>query len=287
MLRSRLTLVMALMSALVMSCGTNHASGSPASNTGASHTAPVQHVSDKTICDLLFRDSGVMVQSVAMMGSQQTSPATARQAHQLAREAQTIGSHASGAMVSKVAALTNSLRDFAAWVESPTGSFTGEDFSVAGLELGNSCGLSMPMAQSTTTPALPADSGSATDETKRLSYFDVTVGDHLHASGHWAADVKVCYVRPHPGANQDGTTRVSTDPWSVLIQRTDGSLVPVPVGQLSPTSAAPVPRYVERLLRLGECQTGWITVKAPQGGSFAGMRYAPKDFPTDSAMWRW
>ena len=120
-----------------------------------------------------------------------------------------------------------------------------------------------------------------------MTYFDVTVNSHLHGEGFWAANVTACYVRPHPDANPDGTTRVSTDPWSVLVERPNGSLVQVPVSHLSQTDGGTAPQYTEDLLSVGQCQTGWITVTPPGNGTFAGMKYAPRDFPNDTVTWQW
>jgi hypothetical protein len=97
----------------------------------------------------------------------------------------------------------------------------------------------------------------------------------------------VCYVEPHPQANPDGTTRVSTDPWSVLIERPNGSYDQVPVSNLDQTTAGLGPRNGDGLLQLGRCQTGSITFTPPGYGRFAGMKYSPADFPTDTVTWSW
>ena len=153
MMKTGVWLGLALTGVLVMGCG---ASGSDESSTGPTAAAPttaspspsptVQQVSDETICDLLFRDNGVMVKSVALMSKRQTTTGAARRAREYAEEAERIGTHAKGDMATKVEALTRSLRDFAESVDSPAGGFTGDDFAVAGLELGNTCDLDLPKA---------------------------------------------------------------------------------------------------------------------------------------------
>ena len=233
----------------------------------------------------------MMAKSVALMSELQTSSTSSREARAYAREARQIGSHASGDMATKVEALSRSLRAYAAWVDSSVGKFRGEDFAVAGLELGNTCGLALPEGQNSlgdpqdgASPTLTGSSES--NGIRHLTSFDVTLNAHTYGEGFIAANVTVCYVRPHPGANPDGSTRVSTDPWSLMIERRDGSIAEVPVSELA-RSSAPGPRYTEALVDVGECQTGWISVTPPGDGTFAGMKYAPKDFPQDTATWQW
>jgi hypothetical protein len=190
-------------------------------------------------------------------------------------------------MAAKVEALSHSLRDFADWVDSPAGGFGGDDFAVAGLELGNTCGLDLPPSNNGPVMTSPTGRGPAQADTRHLTYFDVSVNSHLRGEGFWAANMTVCYVRPHPEANADGTTRVSTDPWSVLIQQPNGSHEQMAVSSVGQTASGLSPRYGEDLLQLGQCQTGWITLSPPGSGRFAGMKYAPSDFPDDTATWQW
>jgi hypothetical protein len=289
MLNTRTWFGLALTGLLLTGCGTSGSDGSPAAapTESPSRTPKVQQVSDQTICDLLFRDNGVMVKSVGLMRQRQTTAATAHRAREYAREAQEIESHARADMAAKVEALSHSLRAFADWVDSPAGGFSGDDFAVAGLELGNTCGLDLPKATDSPNAPSPASVAPTQGPTKHLTYFDVTVNSHLHGEGFWAANVTACYVRPHPDANPDGTTRVSTDPWSVLVEGTNGSLAQVPVSDLIQTNVGMSPQYAEGLLSVGGCQTGWITVTPPGTGRFAGMKYAPNDFPNDAVTWQW
>ena len=281
---------LALTGVLVAGCGTGGSRGPSAAPTREEEPSPraaVELVSKQTICDVLFRTDGVMVNSVALMHNRQTSPGTAQQAREYARQAERIRSHARADMASKVEALSHSLRDFADWVDSPSGTFRGENFAIAGLELGNTCGIDKPTAGSSPKEAPTAPASPATSQTRHLSYFDVTTNSHLQGEGFWAANVTVCYVHPHPQANPDGTTRVSTDPWSVLIERPNGSYEQVPLSDLNQTTAGLGLQYGEELLHLGQCQTGWITVSPPGYGRFSGMKYSPKDFPNDTATWSW
>src|SRR5687768_13296124 len=97
MMRTGIWLGLAVIGVAVASCGTGGSDGSSADPSTAappSSTAAVQQVSDETICDLLFRDNGVMVKSVSLMSTRQTDADSARQARQYAREADRIGSHA-------------------------------------------------------------------------------------------------------------------------------------------------------------------------------------------------
>lgn len=226
MIKTVITLGLALTGVLITGCGTNGSNRPTDAPTPASHSSArvaVQHVSDETICDLLFRDNGVMVKSVALMSQRQTSRETARLARRYAGEADRIGAHARVGMATKVQALSHSLRDYADWVDSPAGGFKGDDYAIAGLELGNTCGPDLPKSQSNSNNAPAADRPPAQSQARHLTYFDVTMNSHLHGEGFWAANLTACYVRPHPEANPDGTTRVSTDPWSVLIERPNGA----------------------------------------------------------------
>ncbi|AQP47688.1 hypothetical protein BW730_09480 [Tessaracoccus aquimaris] len=138
-------------------------------------------------------------------------------------------------------------------------------------------------------PTGPVTLTAVLGETVRTRYFDVTVKD-LTADGDgtaWAADVTVCYVAPQPDANADGTTRTSTDPW--FFEVIDGE-----TGKASgfhgvaefPPSENWSPRYQERLLKVGECNSGWVAV-APGNPDLVlpTLRYSPADFG-DEILWR-
>ena len=123
-------------------------------------------------------------------------------------------------------------------------------------------------------------------ETAHLRYFDVTLNSHRVDRGLWGANVTVCYTRAHPGANSDGTTRASTDPWTFAVERGLSEPRFVPASEPSPT-APWAPAYGATLLSVGQCQTGWMAVTAERDPAlFTGMRYAPRDFEF-VANWRW
>ena len=128
----------------------------------------------------------------------------------------------------------------------------------------------------------------AVGQTAHLAYFDVTVDDHRLLPGLWGARVKVCYTHPHPSANADGTTRVSTDPWEFGFGP-DGGGVHYDKDPTIDTHVSDYwkPAYGETRLALGQCHSGWVTVGLVEGAvGFRGMRYAPSDFPI-SATWQW
>ncbi len=153
-----------------------------------------------------------------------------------------------------------------------------------------------PEPTMTATPVEPTDrpSGPVTltaklGETVKTRYFDVTVTE-LTSDGEgmaWAADVTVCYAAPHPDANADGTTRTSTDPW--FFEVTDGETGKAHgfrgVGEFPPSEQWS-PKYQERLLKVGECNSGWISV-APGNPDLLlpTLRYSPADFG-DEILWK-
>lgn len=128
-------------------------------------------------------------------------------------------------------------------------------------------------------------------ETAHFRYFDVTVHERrsqdngVEGGGIHGARVTVCYTHPHPGANADGTARTSTNPWT--LGWVHG---PDPVWSLDAQalSSAWHPVYTERLLRPGQCNTGWIAIDIQETAyaSHIGMRYAPADFDF-GGTWRW
>lgn len=119
-------------------------------------------------------------------------------------------------------------------------------------------------------------------QTARLRYFDVTAlrqefGKDGVSIG-WK--VRVCYQAPHPGAGNDGRTRVSNNPWSVRLRDAEGGgrWKSVPIGSL-PHDAGWVPEFRETRLGLGECQEGWLPVKHDNPDlQWSGLSYAPVDF---------
>lgn len=144
-----------------------------------------------------------------------------------------------------------------------------------------------PAAESPTEESPPAESGGGTTElgegeSAELAHFTVT----MHAAesqpdGLWEAwDIEVCYTSEHPGQNEDGTTRVSTDPWSVLARDGEGTedYEWYPIGDFEQNSEKS-PAFTETQLAVGDCTRGWLT--ADHGNpdlQFAGLRYAPADF---------
>jgi hypothetical protein len=148
------------------------------------------------------------------------------------------------------------------------------------------------VATKTATPPKSTASGDlgplAVGETAHFPYFDVTVDDHRMDGAVWGAHVRVCYTHAHPGANPDGTTRVSTNPWQFGSLQSDGRVE----HSANPTIDAEItdywrPAYGETLLEVGECHEGWVSVVLVEAVSgFSGMRYAPSDF-NFSATWDW
>lgn len=125
-------------------------------------------------------------------------------------------------------------------------------------------------------------------QTAHLSYFDVTLLQFAHGkdgiSVGWK--VQVCYTRPHPQQNSDGSTRVSTNPWSARIA--DGETGSAPrwmrIDEM-PRDNAWSPGYATRTIRLGECNMGWIGVTHGNPDLlWSGLRYAPADFG-DVVVW--
>ncbi|WP_169834695.1 serine/threonine-protein kinase [Nocardioides dokdonensis] len=153
----------------------------------------------------------------------------------------------------------------------------------------------------TKAPQRPATSGTAESpkppaaragylpigRTVRLEYFDVAVRAQRTTRTTWSVDVKVCYARPHDSANPDGTTRVSTDPWAMDYLSTRRQTERTSISELT-VLRGPAPLYTEARLSLGDCRSGWITVGRPRGSrGLLGMHYAPADFPSSAATWRW
>jgi hypothetical protein len=126
----------------------------------------------------------------------------------------------------------------------------------------------------------------AVGATAHLTYFNVAVLGHRSSRDQWGVNVAVCYVKAHPEARADGTTRVSTDPWSLIIRTGSREKQTLAVSRLA-LSGGWEPSYGGDYIRVGECRTGWITVKALASGKFVGVRYTPRDFPGDAATWGW
>ncbi|WP_460742068.1 hypothetical protein [Mariniluteicoccus endophyticus] len=125
-------------------------------------------------------------------------------------------------------------------------------------------------------------------QTARLSYFDVTLLQFTHGkdgvSVGWK--VQVCYTRPHPQQNSDGSTRVSTNPWSARIADGETGSAPrwIRIDEM-PRDNAWSPNYATRTIRLGECNMGWIGVTHGNPDLlWSGLRYAPADFG-DVVIW--
>ncbi|MEL4504630.1 hypothetical protein AAEX63_07315 [Luteococcus sp. H138] len=91
--------------------------------------------------------------------------------------------------------------------------------------------------------------------------------------------VRVCYTTAHAGQNADGTTRVSTDPWSVQVIDGEGGTKPVwtKISEF-PADKGWQPPYPERRVKLGECAEGWIAVRHDNPDlQFQAVRYQPSD----------
>lgn len=164
-------------------------------------------------------------------------------------------------------------------------------------------GPSSPSAPITTVPTTPAPTTSSSGrptgpvtltaqlgETVKTRYFDVTVSA-LEADDEglaWGAKVEVCYAATHPEQNADGTTRTSIDQWYFSVQDGEGGGPGewVKVKNLPPSTRwSPV--YKTKLVKLGQCNTGWV--QAEPGSPdlfFPNLRYAPADFG-DDIVWNW
>ena len=152
-----------------------------------------------------------------------------------------------------------------------------------------------PSASSVTSPAASARPNKPRQltlgigETARLTYFDVTVQRFKFGDDNVSAAyrVQVCYVRPHAEANADGTTRVSTNPWSFRLRDGEGgpaSYSSVPVSEFT-RDWSWTPSYRERKLKVGQCNTGWIGVKVTNPDlQWGGIVYSPSDFG-DRVTW--
>ncbi|HSO70876.1 MAG TPA: hypothetical protein VLQ67_14730, partial [Arachnia sp.] len=142
-------------------------------------------------------------------------------------------------------------------------------------------------------PAEPTVPGPIATEvglgsTVSLRYFDVTVSDVQRGATEMAVKVEVCYTHAHPEANQDGTTRVSRDPWSLGITDPEGAqsieYMYVKAREF-PTSARWTPVYRETRLSVGECNTGWLGIQHDNPDLWISyLRYSPADFG-DQVTW--
>lgn len=139
-------------------------------------------------------------------------------------------------------------------------------------------------------PGGPQQLNLAIGQTARLRYFDVTVRQAAYGqdgiSVGWK--VEVCYRAPHPGANTDGTTRISTNPWSARV--VDGE-VGGPAEEIAldrfPRDNAWSPPYRTRQIRLGECEFGWIGIRHDNPDlQWPAVIYQPRDFG-DRIVWAW
>lgn len=138
------------------------------------------------------------------------------------------------------------------------------------------------------TPDRPAGPVTLTADlgtTVQTRYFDVTVSalESDEDGLAWAAKVEVCYAAPHPEQNADGTTRTSIDPWYFSVQdgEAGGPAKWVKVRDL-PSSSRWSPVYQTTLVKLGECNTGWVQAEPGNPDLYLpSLRYAPADFGDD------
>ncbi len=139
-------------------------------------------------------------------------------------------------------------------------------------------------------PGSPQTMTLGIGQTARLTYFDVTVQRFAFGQDHISIGfrIEVCYRKPHAGAAGDGTTRVSTDPWSFLVRDGEGpqtSYKAVPVSTF-PRDWAWSPSYRETRLAPGSCNVGWIGIRHENPDlQWGGIVYAPADFG-DRITWR-
>lgn len=134
----------------------------------------------------------------------------------------------------------------------------------------------------TSRPSGPIEESRPVGATAHLQYFDVTVFGREFTDTATGIEVEVCYAAEHPEANDDGTTRVSTDPWRFGVY--DGETgVPEDtqyygVSEFEPTTAF-TPAYEEKMLSVGECNRGWIGVEHGNPDlAWVSARYQPADF---------
>lgn len=128
----------------------------------------------------------------------------------------------------------------------------------------------------------------AQGKTAHLTYFDVTflrfAAGQDGISHGWK--VRVCYTSPHPGQNADGTTRVSTNPWSVLVRDGEGGQEGrwVRIDDF-PADKGWAPSYPVRRISVGQCAEGWIAIRDENPDlQWLAIRYAPADFG-DQVTW--
>lgn len=206
-------------------------------------------------------------------------------------------------------ACTSSKSDAPPTTQSPTESTTEDTRS----QPGSPSSVSPTTVAQTSTPATtssssPAPSSSSVTspsvsvrpnkprqltlgigQTARLTYFDVTVQRFKFGDDNVSAAyrVQVCYVRPHAEANSDGSTRVSTNPWSFRLRDGEGgpaSYSSVPVSEFT-RDWSWTPSYRETKLKVGQCNTGWIGVKVTNPDlQWGGIVYSPSDFG-DRVTW--
>lgn len=96
--------------------------------------------------------------------------------------------------------------------------------------------------------------------------------------------MQVCYAAPHPEQNSDATNRTSLDPWSFSVQDGEGTGTRpqwIKARDLPPSTRWS-PGYATKLLKLGECNRGWVQVEPGNPDLFLPtLRYAPADFGDD------
>ena len=142
---------------------------------------------------------------------------------------------------------------------------------------------------STQVSALPRPTAAvsttlALGEVAELSHFQVVVSkkefNHTGTATGWL--VRVCYVAPHDGANPDGTTRTSLDPWYVTTwdgeTQWESDAKQVRVKEF-PQTVEFGPEYTQKALKVGECNEGWITVAhGNPDAAWGALVYKPADF---------
>lgn len=141
------------------------------------------------------------------------------------------------------------------------------------------------------TPGVVTSGTFDLGETAHFRYFDVTVHEKRSASngveggGIFGARVTVCYTREHPDDNADGSTRTSRDPWQF-----GWAHGPDPVWDRGSKQLSDhwTPVYRERRLKVGDCNSGWLTSDLRETAYVAhiGMRYAPASFDF-TGTWTW
>jgi hypothetical protein len=121
--------------------------------------------------------------------------------------------------------------------------------------------LSSPPATTTPPPSGPLALG----ETAKFENFEVTVTQVSSYVDRSTARAKVC-VRKLPPNPTGQTTRVSIDPWTIVVGEQS-------LSARKPAERSPSDYPVETFLRVGQCVQGWIEFPAVPKARLQTVRY--------------